>query len=404
MRVALACHNFPPEFEGGTERVVRALAHALRRAGDTVVVISGSERAHAGVDRIQESDSGVGVVRIPRLPGEGYGLEVRRPRVTALVQDVLRESGSEVLHVHHWSTLSQDLLRAARSQGLGTVATLHDLWTTCPRFFRRPPAGIECPPAAGREACAACVDLDLHAGVAAAAAGLAQRDAELRAELGAAAFVAVPSRTAADRVRRHLPWSGPLQIVPHGLLEPPRGRGAGRPGRTFRVGTFGNLVAEKGVEELVLAMRGVPAELHLHGPFLDPAFAARITALAAELGVRLTCHGPYSAGGGHPAKDLDLAVFPSLCQETYGLVVDEALAYGVPVVVSDRGALKERIGAAGVAVDPSGPALAETVRRLVTDRGAWQRLRGAIPASFAGIDEAAACYRAMYARARAVPA
>ena len=26
MRVALACHNFPPEFWGGTERVVLALA------------------------------------------------------------------------------------------------------------------------------------------------------------------------------------------------------------------------------------------------------------------------------------------------------------------------------------------------------------------------------------------
>ena len=54
IKVALACHNFPPEFMGGTERVVLALAHALQQRGDEVVVICGSECPHDGRDTIEE--------------------------------------------------------------------------------------------------------------------------------------------------------------------------------------------------------------------------------------------------------------------------------------------------------------------------------------------------------------
>ncbi|MBI5435354.1 MAG: alpha-(1-2)-phosphatidylinositol mannosyltransferase, partial [Planctomycetes bacterium] len=41
------------------------------------------------------------------------------------------------------------------------------------------------------------------------------------------------------------------------------------------------------------------------------------------------------------------AAFPSRLAESYGLVVDESLALGLPTWVSDRGALGERLGAAG---------------------------------------------------------
>ena len=123
MRVALLCLNYPPEFTGGTERVTRALASALVARGEDVVVICGSDVAHDGEDVLRQEVDGIAVLRLPRRDDEGYGLELQRPRLRALTEGLLREFDIEVVHLHHWSTLSLETLRMARDLGCGTVAT-----------------------------------------------------------------------------------------------------------------------------------------------------------------------------------------------------------------------------------------------------------------------------------------
>jgi glycosyltransferase involved in cell wall biosynthesis len=405
MRIALCAPNFPPEFLGGTERVVLAIARALRASGDEILLVAGSDRPWQGLDLVEEEFAGFPVHRLPRQPDEGYGLDVRRPRLRARFAQLLAEAEVDLVHVHHWATLSTGLLRAAAEIGVPGIASLHDMWTNCPRFFRRPPAGVACPLGAGREPCVGCVRQALpQLGEAATRDGLSRRDLDLRDELRSARRITAPSAAGRDRVREHLPWDGPIEVVPHGLLEPvPPGECASRgPGPKLRIGTFGNLVEEKGVMLLVYACRGIPnLELHLHGPFLEPAFAELVRAKAAEFRVELHEHGAYGAADPHPALGLDLAVFPSLCEETYGLVVEEALARGVPVVVSDRGALAERIGAGGiaVAVDELGP-LAATLAALCAAPQRIDALRAGIPGRFATIRDAAARYRQLYAAVR----
>lgn len=62
----------------------------------------------------------------------------------------------------------------------------------------------------------------------------------------------------------------------------------------------------------------------------------------------------------------DLFVFPSLC-EGFGLPPLEAMACGVPVVVSNRGALPETVGEAARVVDPMDTAaLADAMREILT--------------------------------------
>jgi glycosyltransferase involved in cell wall biosynthesis len=61
-------------------------------------------------------------------------------------------------------------------------------------------------------------------------------------------------------------------------------------------------------------------------------------------------------------------VLPSL-EEGFGLPVLEALALGIPVVVSNRGALPELVGDAGFIVDPEDvAAIATALERVSTDR------------------------------------
>ncbi len=406
MRVALMCNVFPPEFRGGTERVVAALARALRAAGHDVCVIAGSERPHQGEDVTRHEVDGIPVLVVPRQADESYGLEIERPRVLAVISGLWRERDIELVHVHHWANLSSSLLRRASAEGRATVATLHDLWVTCGRFFRRAPDGLACPEGTDRQACGPCVQRSFEREpLWKLRLGVANRDREVAGELRAAAAVTAPSATCARRLAQLLPWPVAVEVVPHGLLERIERRAAApAEGSPVRIGTFGHLVADKGVSVLVEAMRGLDgAELHLAGGFLDRDFRSATLARAAELGVRVIDHGAFEVGGEHPATALDLAVFPSLCEETYGLVVDEALARGVPAVVSDAGALPERVAGGGGEVVPAGDAdalrnalasLCEPARRA--------RLATAIPSKFPSIEDAAERYQALYAAAREV--
>ena len=60
--------------------------------------------------------------------------------------------------------------------------------------------------------------------------------------------------------------------------------------------------------------------------------------------------------------------------EGFGLTVLEAMASGVPVVVSDRGSLPELVGAAGVVVEPTPDAVARALRELIDAPDAAHRL------------------------------
>lgn len=64
---------------------------------------------------------------------------------------------------------------------------------------------------------------------------------------------------------------------------------------------------------------------------------------------------------------VDLAVFPSVWREPFGLVVAEAMSAGVPFVVSDAGALPEVAGSAHPWVTPHGDAaaLADTIEAVL---------------------------------------
>ena len=399
MKIALFVHNFPPEFLGGTERVVLALAKSYESMGHSCVVVAGSERFVAGSGVEEEDFEGIRVRRLLRDPAERYGLDLRWPKIGDRVTEVLLDERPDSIHLHHWSTLGWDLMQRATAIGIPGIVTLHDLWTTCPRFFRRPPNGVRCPLGAERDSCVGCVQLELGHPAEEVERGLQRRDEMLMRELRCAQSLTVPSDAQAQLLRRHLPWDKDIVVVPHGLLEPIERRSQPvSKRRPLRVGTFGNLVPDKGCDVLVdaLANFGQEVELHLAGSCPDPAYIERLEQRAKDFGLSFEWHGAYQPGAEHPALGLDLAIFPSLCHESYGLVVDEALAHGVPVVVSAKGALPERAARGGVVVKTAGVApLKVALAGLLRSRRKLEDLRAAIPTVYPSIDEAAKRYEAL---------
>lgn len=406
--VLLLSPRFTPDFEGGTEAVVRAQARELARLGHRVRVVAGSDRPHSGTDVVRAAVDGVEVAFLPRLPDEHYDLDLERPRLRTLVRELAQ--GAELAHVHHWSTLHAHLVRDL-AERMPVVVTLHDLFVTCPLFFRLPTSGsIRCPPRGEFDECARCV---AHLGDwphDALVAGFRRRAGWVAGELGAARALVVPSRAQAERVGAYVDLDpARLTLVPHGLdraLARVVTRGWDGCER-LRVLFLGHRTDVKGVRDLVQAAAELAPrererlELVFLGDALAPGYDGELEALSG--GVHLSFLGGYAlerlserlreVGGAH------LGVFPSRAWESYGLVPDELRALGLPVWVSDRGAPQERVGGGGrvlPAHDPS--AWARALAEVLADPAALERQRLALPASARTAADAARELDALYAR------
>jgi glycosyltransferase involved in cell wall biosynthesis len=146
----------------------------------------------------------------------------------------------------------------------------------------------------------------------------------------------------------------------------PRSRADGR----LVLATWGHLAPAKGLLDLLAAVRLVRdprLSLLVLGEPVTAEHAEEL--LDAAEGLDVTFRGRYAD------KDLaglrgeaDLAVFASRAEETFSLVVAEARSLGFPVVVTDRGALPERVGGGGAIVPAHDPAtLAHLFAALLRD-------------------------------------
>jgi glycosyltransferase involved in cell wall biosynthesis len=406
MEIVLVAHHFPPEFEGGTESVVRAQARELVRLGHRVRVVAGTDEPHRGEDVERLEVGGLEVAVLRRHPGEHYDLELVRERLRPLVLELAR--GADLVHVHHWSTLHASLVRDCAAR-VPVVVTLHDLFVTCPRVFRLPPdPTITCPPRGEFEVCARCVAPGTGWSHGRLHDGMVKRHAWVEAELAAARAVIVPSRSQAVRIGEYVTLDpARLRVLPHGLSDPlprlvRRGWGGNGP---LRVLFLGHRSDVKGVRDLVRGAAALAAEERDRLELLllgDEVVRGYDDVLRAEgRGVTLSFLGNYTLGE-LPERfarlgEVHLGAFPSRAWESYGLVPDELMALGLPLWVSDRGAPRERIGRAG-RVLPAGDAEAwrRALAAVLAEPAQLERERAALPARVRTAADAARELDALY--------
>jgi glycosyltransferase involved in cell wall biosynthesis len=376
VRVVHVLHQFPPEFRGGTEVCVETLATEQQRRGDSVLVVAGSGvRDREGVVR-RERVGGLDVARVLRRPGENFSMDDRHERVAGQVVEAIAAFRPDVVHVHHLQNLSADLGARLSAAGLPVVATLHDFLLVCARFFLLRPDGVSCAEAFPLPALPRCVDCtlpDFPAGRAALEHETRAKQATAAAEAGALRLAIAPSEVVRSRwLRSGLFPAEKLVLLPHPA---PRPAAAPAPPRDRRDGrlvltTWGHLAPAKGLLDVLEAMRLLRdprVALVALGEPVDAAHAEEL--LDAAEGLDVSFRGRYAPADLAALRgEADLAVFPSRAEETFGLVVAEARALGFPVAVSDRGALPERVGAAGAVLPAADPPLwAHLFQALLAD-------------------------------------
>lgn len=141
--------------------------------------------------------------------------------------------------------------------------------------------------------------------------------------------------------------------------------------------SVGNLTPNKGVLPLIAALARLPREnwrLALIGSLtMDRAYARRVKALIARRGLEDRIDMPGPLDGEKLAarlKDSHVFVLP-FSSEGFGIACLEAMAWGLPVVGSSHGALKEFVsdGTNGVLIPPGDlDAFVQQVRGLHDDR------------------------------------
>ena len=338
---------------GGVNRHIEQLAAHLRRRGHRVTVIAPDGRAQEGF----------------YTAGRSFAVSANRsvahisfgPRVASRVRRFLAASSFDVLHLHEPLIPSVSMLALLYSR-CANVATFH----------------------AAREEGSMGYRLALP---------LLRR---LAARIHLRAAV---SPAAEELVSRYFP--GPYRILPNGVdteLFSPRGPGlpglrggvsqegatrdgetAGRPMST-REGTRDGAIPEGDRFNLIFVGRAEPRK------GLEVLLRALTVIRAARPQVRLLVVGAEGRGRGEegvvwlgrledgemPAayRSAEVMVAPALGGESFGIVLLEAMACGLPVVASDipgyRHVLQD--GVQGLLVPPGDPgALAEAVLRLVDD-------------------------------------
>lgn len=158
-----------------------------------------------------------------------------------------------------------------------------------------------------------------------------------------ASCVLVPSRFMASRISGTRVLENWTEDIAYWDREP-------RPEGPLRVGFLGRLTKDKGVHVLARAMveviarseREVRLVLAGENRFGDSEDDREIQAALEPLAGAVD-----QLGWVHREtffEQVDLAVFPSVWEEPFGLVAAEAMARGVPFVISDAGALPEVAG------------------------------------------------------------
>ncbi|WP_428377418.1 glycosyltransferase family protein [Lichenicoccus sp.] len=263
----------------------------------------------------------------------------------AAFANVLGQYGFDLVHFQHLGHHAASLPIIAKACGVGTVFSAHDFFLVCSRYTLLNHDQVFCD--IGHKAISAC-DICLRKA----------EDLPAGAQQTRRAFM-VEVISAIDVFLFGTPYSEwlMLQVYP-GLarrrrlvlgIPMPRGAAADVPRRhadapdgRLVIAVVGNFLRAKGADMVMsLIEEANPALFRFH--LLGAAEAQYSEVLARLDRPNVTCHGRYAPGDTSPLAQADVALHLSIWPETYCISLSEIWQAGLIPVVSDIGALGDRV-------------------------------------------------------------
>lgn len=320
-------------------RILQIHNHYRERGGEDAVVEAEATLLRSGAHEVSQilAANPAGALQA----GLTAAISPWNPRAANRVSRAVKASRPDVAHVHNtWYSLSPSVPVALKRCGVPVVMTLHNYRMMCINGQLLREGAI----------CEICVGERSRPGIrhrcyrdslaASAIAVAAVATARVRGTWDAVDLFFVMNEFAKGRfVSGGLPEEK-IRVKPHFVLDP--GAREQAPSASRTIVFVGRLAPEKGVGMLLEAWRAAaPAGFELLIVGTGPQ-RAELEA-AAVPGVRFAGWVPP-----HEVRQLLLSaralVFPSIWYETFGLVIVEAMAGGLPVLASDLGGTPELFG------------------------------------------------------------
>jgi glycosyltransferase involved in cell wall biosynthesis len=367
MRIAFVNTLYPPHGSSGAEVTLRFLARQLSERGHDCTIVTLTPEREGCLGEVD----GISVCYLPLAnmywPHQGrrpawlrpvfQAIDAFNPVMQQRLAATLRRLRPEVVNAHNLQGFSVSAWRAADRLGIPLVQTLHDYYTVCPRSAMWRPGRGNC-----ARQCSECnvfsVPRRRISHLPAAVTCVSHRVFDRIAATGM--FAAAQAGRQPVRIIR---GNNPDEEPPP--LPPTRGNGP------WRFGSMGRLDPAKGLENLIDAVSALPAgsaTLTIAGS--GPEDYTRILhARAAETpGIEFIGHVT-------PASffhKIDTLVIPSIWEDPFPRVFHEAMAYGVPSIVTPLGGLPEAIdqGRTGIVATGDDPvSLRDALRQMID--GVW---------------------------------
>jgi glycosyltransferase involved in cell wall biosynthesis len=368
MRIAFVNTLYPPHGSSGAEVTLRFLARQLSERGHDCTIVTLTPEREGCLGDVD----GIPVCYLPLAntywPHQGHRPAWLRPVFQAIdafnpvmqrrLAATLRRLRPEVVNAHNLQGFSVSAWRAADQLCIPLVQTLHDYYTACPRSAMWRPGRGNC-----AQQCSECnvfsVPRRRISNLPSAVTCVSHRVFDRIAATGM--FAAAQAGRQPVRIIR---GNNPDEDLPP--LPPTRGNGP------WRFGSMGRLDPAKGLENLIDAIGGLPAgsaTLTIAGTGPED-YTRLLQARAAGT--------PVIKFLGHVTPTsffhkIDTLVIPSIWEDPFPRVFHEAMAYGVPSIVTPLGGLPEAIdqGRTGIVATGYDPASLQDAMRQLID-GVWK--------------------------------
>ena len=346
MKVIYLVHQFYPEFYSGTEKVVLNIASMTQKSGNIVKVITYSfcndtffDNETNGMLSREYSYKGIPVFafKYKKQPVD-LNFSLENELLHNFAEKVILNESPDIIHVGH-SMRVHEFIKVAIEKNIPYIFTLTDFFLICPKVILSPNKDSLCSGPQNGIACRnLCKEFNENY--------INNRLRTARSYLENSKVIVSPSKFVANMYKQefnklniHIINQG-IQynniIINNNYIN----------NKDYLVfGYAGGLAYHKGVHVLLKAFNDIKndkVKLVLWGAGQED-YVSMIKEMA-QTDPRIIFYGSYSSEQlGDVFNSMDVLVTPSICYESYSLVLHEALASNVPIIASDLGGMSEEI-------------------------------------------------------------
>lgn len=345
MKILYIVHQFYPEFYSGTEKVIFNIAKMMQIYGHKVKVFTYSFYDNSFYDYIIGSVmlkeylyEGIPVLAI-KLTNPSFDLHyaLANDELGIVTDELIGKEQPDIVHIGHSMRLSE-FIKAAKRIKIPYLLTVTDFFLLCPKVVLSDISGNLCAGPNGGKTCKKnCPELPRNM--------ISERLQHASDIIKNAEKIISPSNFVASIFCNSI--SGlEVKVIKHGISYSyiTSNERKYKDGDDICFGYAGSLEYHKGIHTLIKAFKDIQNEnirLKIYGSGSDEKYVNEIK-LMSNTDDRISFCGIYTKEEtGKILSDIDVIVIPSLCYESYSLILHEAIACNVPAIVSNAGGLAE---------------------------------------------------------------